>query len=220
MGGADRRHCVTGNGNGAARAGREDRRIGTLVARLACCATSGGSGLIFGGVGPLYFGSNAFLPGYLNEAGRTDLISPALTALNLGQLPASLLLIGFARHIESRAWPFVLASASWSRRRGRHRHDGEHCYRGERGLTRVRRRRRLCAWSHAAANFEHVRARSHACRRRCSPSATRGTVAVSLLCGAAWDIYRVRRDLHSCRSRLRCCRQYCSRRRSSSGAAR
>jgi MFS transporter, CP family, cyanate transporter len=67
-------------------------------------------GLIFGGVGPLYFGTNAFLPGYLNEAGRSDLISPALTALNLGQLPASLLLIGFARHIECRAWPFVLAS--------------------------------------------------------------------------------------------------------------
>jgi CP family cyanate transporter-like MFS transporter len=66
-------------------------------------------GLIFGGVGPLYFGTNAFLPGYLNEAGRPDLISPALTALNLGQLPASFLLMGFARHIESRAWPFVLA---------------------------------------------------------------------------------------------------------------
>lgn len=67
-------------------------------------------GLIFGGVGPLYFGTNAFLPGYLNEAGRPDLISPALTALNLGQLPASFLLMGFARHIERRAWPFVLAS--------------------------------------------------------------------------------------------------------------
>jgi CP family cyanate transporter-like MFS transporter len=66
-------------------------------------------GLIFGGVGPLYFGSNAFLPGYLSEAGRPDLISAALTALNLGQLPASFLLMGFARRIESRAWPFVLA---------------------------------------------------------------------------------------------------------------
>ncbi len=66
-------------------------------------------GLIFGGVGPLYFASNAFLPGYLGEAGRSDLISPALTALNLGQFPASLLLMGFARRVESRAWPFVLA---------------------------------------------------------------------------------------------------------------
>ena len=67
-------------------------------------------GLIFGGVGPLYFGTNAFLPGHLSEAGRADLINPALTALNLGQLPASFLLIAFARYIERRAWPFVLSS--------------------------------------------------------------------------------------------------------------
>jgi len=67
-------------------------------------------GLIFGGVGPLYFGTNAFLPGHLSEAGRADLISPALTALNLGQLPASFLLIAFARYIERRAWPFILSS--------------------------------------------------------------------------------------------------------------
>jgi MFS transporter, CP family, cyanate transporter len=66
-------------------------------------------GLIFAGVGPLYFGTNAFVPGYLEEAGRPDLISPALTALNLGQLPASLLLMGFARYVEGRAWPFVVA---------------------------------------------------------------------------------------------------------------
>ncbi len=66
-------------------------------------------GLIFGGVGPLYFGSNAFLPGYLTEVGRPDLISPALTALNLGQFPASLLLMGFARRVESRAWPLVVS---------------------------------------------------------------------------------------------------------------
>jgi len=66
-------------------------------------------GLIFGGVGPLYFGSNAFLPGYLSEVGRPDLISPALTALNLGQFPASLLLMGFARRVESRAWPLVVS---------------------------------------------------------------------------------------------------------------
>jgi CP family cyanate transporter-like MFS transporter len=67
-------------------------------------------GLIFGGVGPLYFGTNAFLPGHLGEAGRADLISPALTALNLGQLPASFLLIAFSRRVESRAWPFILSS--------------------------------------------------------------------------------------------------------------
>lgn len=68
-------------------------------------------GLIFGSASAFYFASNAFVPGYLTEAGRTDLISPALTALNSGQLPASLLLIFFARRLERRIWPFVAAGA-------------------------------------------------------------------------------------------------------------
>lgn len=66
-------------------------------------------GSVFAGVSAIYYGSNAFLPGYLEEAGRADLISPALTALNTGQLPASLLLIFFARYLERRAWPFIVA---------------------------------------------------------------------------------------------------------------
>ena len=68
-------------------------------------------GLIFGSASAFYFASNAFVPGYLTEAGRADLISPALTALNSGQLPASLLLIFFARRLERRIWPFVAAGA-------------------------------------------------------------------------------------------------------------
>jgi CP family cyanate transporter-like MFS transporter len=66
-------------------------------------------GSVFAGVSAIYYGSNAFLPGYLTETGRADLISPALTALNSGQLPASLLLILLARHLERKAWPFVVA---------------------------------------------------------------------------------------------------------------
>ena len=66
-------------------------------------------GLTFGSASALYYASNAFLPGHLNEAGRPDLISPALTALNIGQLPASFILIGFARQLERKAWPFMLA---------------------------------------------------------------------------------------------------------------
>jgi len=66
-------------------------------------------GLIFSSGSALYFGSNAFLPGYLSQAGRPDLVSPALTALNLGQIPASLLLIAFARRLEGKAWPLVLS---------------------------------------------------------------------------------------------------------------
>ena len=66
-------------------------------------------GVIFAGASALYYGSNAFLPGYLAGTGRSDLVNPALTALNAGQLPASLLLIGFGRHFERKAWPFVLS---------------------------------------------------------------------------------------------------------------
>jgi len=56
----------------------------------------------------IYFGSNAFIPGLLTHAGRPDLIQPALFWLNMGQIPASLLLIGFARVTERRIWPFLV----------------------------------------------------------------------------------------------------------------
>lgn len=68
-------------------------------------------GIVFASASALYYASNAFLPGYLSAAGRSDLITPALTALNVGQLPASLLLIAFGRHLEGKAWPFVCAGA-------------------------------------------------------------------------------------------------------------
>jgi len=65
-------------------------------------------GLVFAGANTMYFGVNAFLPGHLAEVARADLVSPALTALNAGQLPASFLLIAFAGRLERRAWPFLL----------------------------------------------------------------------------------------------------------------
>jgi MFS family permease len=110
-------------------------------------------GLIFGGVGPLYFGTNAFLPGYLSEAGRADLISPALTALNLGQLPAD-------RVFPSRRkpglafYPFGLGRA---RRHRRDRRDRERLDRGERRRRGLRRRRRLRARFDATAALEQAR---------------------------------------------------------------
>jgi MFS transporter, CP family, cyanate transporter len=63
----------------------------------------------FASASALYYAGNAFLPGHLIEAGRSDLVNPALTALNLGQLPASLILMAFGRHLERKAWPFVAA---------------------------------------------------------------------------------------------------------------
>jgi CP family cyanate transporter-like MFS transporter len=58
-------------------------------------------------INAIYFSANAFIPIYLISAGRPDLISGALTALNFGQLPASLLLLAFAERLERKAWPFL-----------------------------------------------------------------------------------------------------------------
>ena len=113
-------------------------------------------GLIFGGVGPLYFGTNAFLPGYLSEAGRADLINPALTALNLGQLPASFLLIAFSRRIEKPGLAFHPRERGRARRHWRDCHDRERLDRSQRGGGRVRRRRRLRTRPDAAAAVEQA----------------------------------------------------------------
>lgn len=66
-------------------------------------------GFTFASASALYYATNAFLPGHLIGVGRSDLINPALTALNLGQVPASLVLIAFPRQLERKAWPFVLS---------------------------------------------------------------------------------------------------------------
>ncbi|MDQ6620443.1 MAG: MFS transporter [Pseudomonadota bacterium] len=55
----------------------------------------------------IYFTTNAFLPIYLKHAGRADLIGDALTALNLGQLPASFLLLACANKLERKVWPYI-----------------------------------------------------------------------------------------------------------------
>ena len=65
-------------------------------------------GILLGSVNSVYFCSNAFLPGHLTAAGRPDLISAALTALNFGQLPASFALLAVADRLVRRAWPFVV----------------------------------------------------------------------------------------------------------------
>ena len=65
-------------------------------------------GVLLGSVTGVYFACNAFLPGHLTEAGRPDLISAALTALNFGQLPASFILLATAERFVRRAWPFVV----------------------------------------------------------------------------------------------------------------
>ena len=56
-------------------------------------------GLMLGGTGGLYFASNALIPDYLHAIGRPGLVTAGLSALNLGQLPASLLLLLWARRL-------------------------------------------------------------------------------------------------------------------------
>jgi MFS transporter, CP family, cyanate transporter len=66
-------------------------------------------GLLFGGVNSIYFSANAFLPEYLTHMGAPELIGHALTALNFGQLPASLLMLGLAERFLGRPWAYGFA---------------------------------------------------------------------------------------------------------------
>jgi MFS transporter, CP family, cyanate transporter len=65
-------------------------------------------GLMLGSINSVYFSLNAFLPDFLNRTGRPELISAALTALNLGQLPASFLLLASAERLVRQAWPYAV----------------------------------------------------------------------------------------------------------------
>jgi len=67
-------------------------------------------GIMLGSVNAMYFSTNAFLPDYLHSLGRDDLVTEALTALNIGQLPASLLLLAVAHRMQRRAWPYVVSA--------------------------------------------------------------------------------------------------------------
>jgi MFS transporter, CP family, cyanate transporter len=65
-------------------------------------------GLTFGANNCIYFGINAFVPDYLHLFGRGDLITAALTALNVMQLLASTMLLFMAEHLQRRAWTYLL----------------------------------------------------------------------------------------------------------------
>jgi MFS transporter, CP family, cyanate transporter len=66
-------------------------------------------GLLMGGASVSYFTANSFIPDLLRTAGRPGLIGPCLTALNAGQLPASLVIGAVAPRVVGRRGPFVLA---------------------------------------------------------------------------------------------------------------
>ncbi|MGZ5803476.1 MAG: MFS transporter [Xanthobacteraceae bacterium] len=64
-------------------------------------------GIMLGSVNAMYFSTNFFIPRYLYETGREGDISAALTALNVGQIPASILLLFVTGGLEQRAWPYI-----------------------------------------------------------------------------------------------------------------
>jgi len=68
-------------------------------------------GLVLGGANASYFTTNHFLPDYLGQIGRGDLVGPALVALNTAQLPGSFLLLGLAGRFERRSASYVVLGA-------------------------------------------------------------------------------------------------------------
>ncbi len=66
-------------------------------------------GIMLGTTNATYFATNAFVPDYLRSNGQSDWISAALTGLNIGQIPASLLLLVVAGRLERKAWPYVVS---------------------------------------------------------------------------------------------------------------
>lgn len=65
-------------------------------------------GLILGCGNSVYFCTNFFLPDYLQHTGRAELIGTALTALNVCQIPSSLLLLAFAEHLTRSRWSYLV----------------------------------------------------------------------------------------------------------------
>src|SRR5262249_44277440 len=64
-------------------------------------------GIMLGTINAIYFATNAFIPDYLRDGGQDEWIGAALTGLNVGQLPASILLLAFANRLERKVWPYV-----------------------------------------------------------------------------------------------------------------
>ena len=65
-------------------------------------------GLTFGCNNCIYYGINAFAPEYLHGLNRVDLITAALTALNLAQFAASSMLLFLSDRFQRRAWTYLI----------------------------------------------------------------------------------------------------------------
>jgi MFS transporter, CP family, cyanate transporter len=68
-------------------------------------------GIVMGCASAAYFGTNAFLPDFVQTTGRAGLKDAALTAINVCQLPASLVVLLAPGRLLGRRWPFAAAGA-------------------------------------------------------------------------------------------------------------
>lgn len=67
-------------------------------------------GLLLGSMNATYFALNGFLPDYLTHTGQAHLINGALTANNVGQLPASFLLLISADRLVRTYWSYIVCA--------------------------------------------------------------------------------------------------------------
>jgi CP family cyanate transporter-like MFS transporter len=65
-------------------------------------------GIMLGSVNAIYFATNAFIPDYLRSTGEAQWTSAALSALNIGQIPASIILLAVAGRLERAVWPYIV----------------------------------------------------------------------------------------------------------------
>ncbi|MCW7548994.1 MFS transporter [Photorhabdus sp. APURE] len=66
-------------------------------------------GLMMGCVNATYFATNFFIPRYLHEANFEDLTSISLVALNLGQIPASIILMITSSTVAKLRYPYLIS---------------------------------------------------------------------------------------------------------------
>jgi MFS transporter, CP family, cyanate transporter len=69
-------------------------------------------GVMMGCVNAIYFSSNFFIPRYLETIGHSELIGSALVALNLGQIPASIILLFSDSSVPQKRYPYMLSGMS------------------------------------------------------------------------------------------------------------
>ncbi|MGH8156105.1 MAG: CynX/NimT family MFS transporter, partial [Rhodanobacteraceae bacterium] len=65
-------------------------------------------GLAMGCASGIYFGVNAFLPGYLTGSGRAGSVDGALAAINVSQIPATVILFFCAQRLSVKRIPYVV----------------------------------------------------------------------------------------------------------------